>query len=87
MKIDVRGEKLLDNSPLTATVRSHVSLCYGWDAGMWDWMGRRGLGGVVMVGGPAPLYCYHKSLHDRHLLQSILTGVFRERLPTAQGME
>lgn len=49
--------------------------------------GKRGLGEAVMVGGAAALYCYHKSLHDRHLLQSILTGVFRERRPKAQGTE
>lgn len=37
-----------------------------------------------MVGGAAVLYCYHKSLHDRHLSQSILTGVFREKLRKTQ---
>lgn len=49
--------------------------------------GKRGLGEVVIVGGAAALYCHHKSLHDRHLLQSILTGDFRERRPQARGME
>lgn len=52
-------------------------------AGRWDWMG----GGGLMVGGAAALYCDHKSLHDRHLLQSILTGVFSEKLPKAREQE
>lgn len=48
-------------------------------------MQRHGIGwemgaGGEGVGGATALYCDHKSLHDRHLLQSILTGVFRERL-------
>ncbi len=50
---------------------------------MQEFDGKWGLGGVVMVGGAAAFYCYHKSLHDRHFLQSILTGVFIEKLPKA----
>lgn len=68
-----------------AGVRSHVSPCV---RGLgWDWMeGWRKTKEVqedgFMVGGAAGFYGRHKSLHDRHLFQSILTGVLQRKAET-----
>lgn len=66
---------------IIATVKNHKTIVFlSVKAGMQRRGIVWGLGGGVRVGGAAALYYDHKSLHDRHLFQSILTGVFRERL-------
>lgn len=42
------------------------------------WRGGEQGGLRLLVGGAEALYCCHKSLHDCHLLQSMLTGLFRK---------